>query len=449
MTPRRALFGLIFIGLVALFTWSVLAIIQNPVVPAETPPETAGAQAPTPEAEIVVQAPPAPAAQAAPATDSNEVAAAPAIVPEPPRVPAQMAPTELAPNEIATTDATGANAAQDVTQEPYSEVTLFYATNRARATSPDPAAPTSQFTDLNAALTWGTAVVSIPRNHQIGHLETQGWLMSFIADPNPDKHVILQQLTPMSRADILTMAGQAMGPSDRSILLYVHGYNTSLDKAARRAGQLTYDLDWTGPSFFFSWPSRGQVASYTIDHTMADRSERALMDMLRDLSELDADRIVVIAHSMGTQILTQAMVRLYAVDPSAAGRITTIVLAAPDIDADVFIDDIMPVFRALDSTQVTLYASSEDSALKASHTINGFTRIGDTTSGVPQIAGVDMIDATGAESDFFGHTYFGDSATIISDIFGLVHDHAAPRQRATLLGVPDPDGPTWRIKLAP
>lgn len=333
--------------------------------------------------------------------------------------------------------------------EAYHEVQLYYATNRALANAPDPDHPTSRYTNAAGALSYGTAMVSIPRDHRKGHLETQGWLMSLVAAPDPEKHVILHRLDPLDRAALLALVKDDMAQTDDAVLLYVHGFNTPMDLAARRAGQLTYDLDWTGPSFFFSWPSRGQTTAYTVDQTMAELSEGALLRLLTDLAELNAGRVVVIAHSMGTQILTQAMVRLHDRDPQVAERVTTIVLAAPDIDAALFMAEVLPVFQALPRTKVTLYASSEDTALKASHAVNGFTRIGDTTRGVPVLAGIDVIDATGAESDFFGHTYFGDNPTIVEDIFAMLRDGAPPAARAGLRGVPDAGGPTWAIVARP
>ena len=46
--------------------------------------------------------------------------------------------------------------------------------------------------------------------------------------------------------------------------IYVHGFQTSFDQAARRAAQLAYDLDFDleadfrGVPMLFSWPSRGR-----------------------------------------------------------------------------------------------------------------------------------------------------------------------------------------------
>ena len=334
----------------------------------------------------------------------------------------------------------------DIEAGEYSEVTLFFATNRELLDTFDPDAPTTMFSNNNAVnVTYGTATVSIPDTHQAGEIESQSWIESILFTANPDDFVLLQDLTPRSKENTFALVDQIL-QEENAILLYIHGFNTSMEKAALRSGQMTFDLKWNGPSFFFSWPSQANGLLYTVDQTMAERSERALIEVLTELTAREeAERIVVIAHSMGTHVLTQSLLRFHAANPEAARRLTSIVLAAPDIDADIFINDIVPVFEDMPQTQVSLYASSNDIALQASHAVNGFARIGDTEFGDDDLSPVSMIDASEAESNFFEHTYYGDNPRIIDDIGGFIRDQLAPIDRPTLVGVPNPDGPTWKI----
>ena len=48
---------------------------------------------------------------------------------------------------------------------------------------------------------------------------------------------------------------------NNQLLVFVHGYNVDFDNAVRRAGQLAYDLNFDGPTFLFSWPSRQRYFS--------------------------------------------------------------------------------------------------------------------------------------------------------------------------------------------
>ena len=330
--------------------------------------------------------------------------------------------------------------------ETHRDVPIYFATNRAVSGRTEARDPTAQFLDQSGPLTWGTATVSIPRDHRMGHLESQSWLGSLFFEPDEEKHVILQEMTLRDREAVLALIGGDLARDD-SVLVYVHGFNTSLDLAARRAGQLTYDLAWQGPSLLFAWPSAGQAIEYFHDRTMADRSVPALEQTFRALAEQEPGRIIVIAHSMGTYITSTALANMIRDGDPAVERIATVILAAPDIDEVVFRDQIAPRFRQVTRPRVTLYASAEDTALKASKAANGFRRIGDTTDGVTVIPGIDVIDATGVISDFFGHTYFGDNATILTDIHDMVNGGLPIDARPHLAPMPPETVPPawWRI----
>ena len=328
----------------------------------------------------------------------------------------------------------------------YATVDLTFATNRAEV--PDAPLP-ARFGGELADLVYGTATVSIPRDHQPGVLESQNWLMSFITSPNPEKHVLVQSLTVMDTQQVLAEMNRQAGDGNRAILAYIHGYNTSFDKAARRMGQMAFDLQWGGAAFFYSWPSQGQAKDYLVDDTAAERSVRVMKQVLTDLGATpDADRIILIAHSMGTRVLSRALQELVAEGNPVADQITTVILAAPDIDKEVFIHDIAPRLTQMNNASVTLYASSEDTALKASQAARGFPRIGDNSGGLVLVDGIEIVDATGAESDFFGHTYFGDNARIIDDMSGLINDGLPADQRPLLAPVPFQDGTFWRMRDA-
>lgn len=414
-----ALFGLVGLGAVAI--WSGNASDQAPVLAESEGGLFGGNVAPGQEPPI-----------------AHMPAPEPVIAFEPEALPAPAAE----PEAIVIGEPTTRSLAENQT---HIDVPVYFATNRALNPDPDRDDPADQFLDQDGDLVWGDAVVSIPRVHELGVLESQGWWASMFFDPDPEKHVILQSMTPGDLAVIRDWVLRDLETQENAILMYVHGYNTSLDKAMRRAGQLTYDLGWQGPSFLFSWPSQGDALDYFKDSTLAQRSTFAMRDTLAELASLEADRIVIIAHSMGTRVLSNGLAELARDDLDAANRISTVILAAPDIDESVFRDQLAPRFQSLSGSHFTLYASAEDSALKVSKSANGFPRIGDTTGGVPDLPGIDVIDATGVVSDFFGHTYFGDNKTILSDIFTMVHQGLPIDQRPLVKQVDLAGRPVWKI----
>ena len=73
----------------------------------------------------------------------------------------------------------------------YATVHVNFATNRVS----DWSAPIEeQFTGQVGELVYGQATVSIPRIHERGVLESQSWLMSFVAAPNPENTSLFKSL---------------------------------------------------------------------------------------------------------------------------------------------------------------------------------------------------------------------------------------------------------------
>ncbi len=341
------------------------------------------------------------------------------------------------------------SVAPEAIEEDFVKVSMYYATNRGLRPEAerDPGDPSSRYNNERGTMRYGVADISIPRDHRMGHLETPNWLMKKLVGFEQEKHVTLLDVREWDRDKMLAELKETLAAvEDSALLAFVHGYNTSYRKAARRAGQLTYDLGFDGPSIFFSWPSQDRTEAYTVDSQNAEWSVPHMTEFLEHITSREADQVIVIAHSMGTRLLTKGLARLADKDPEAAARVTTVILAAPDIDAQIFREELLPKFKALPRA-ITLYASDGDTALKASKAVNGFHRIGDASQGLFPMPGVDLIDASGAKSDFFGHTYFGDNATILSDMYELLQNLNAAKDRPGLEQVDTPDGPYWRIRL--
>jgi esterase/lipase superfamily enzyme len=99
-----------------------------------------------------------------------------------------------------------------------------------------------------------------------------------------------------------------------------------------------------------------------------------------------------------------------------------LLLAAPDINAELFAEVIAPKLKQMQGTQTTLYASSSDLALIASKAVHGYRRVGETAGGVLVYPGLETIDASRAAIAMrsFGHSYLTDSAAVIGDIRELL-----------------------------
>ncbi|HEY1312570.1 MAG TPA: alpha/beta hydrolase, partial [Steroidobacteraceae bacterium] len=216
----------------------------------------------------------------------------------------------------------------------YHVVKIYYATNRNQTASP---LPDEHYGRDRAPLSYGFVNVALPKAHEAGHLEAPSiWRLEFSADP--EKHVMLQSIKVMGedawRGEI---AKRATALDNPGILVFIHGYNTSFPDAALRAGQLAYDLKFAGATVLFSWPSRAVTLEYTADEQEAEYSYTDMKTLLGSLSTIaPGTPIYVIAHSMGNRVFTNGFKALMVEQPGKQSVFKQIVLAAPDIDADVF-----------------------------------------------------------------------------------------------------------------
>ena len=124
----------------------------------------------------------------------------------------------------------------------------------------------------------------------------------------------------------------------------------------------------------------------------------------------------MIAHSMGNQIVVDALA--HAQDAGLNLKLSELIMAAPDVDSDVFKSLITRLKIAANG--LTLYASAADRAMLASRLkAGGVYRAGDVPPEGPITAnGMDTIDATALGNDLLALNYstFSSSRSLIDDI---------------------------------
>lgn len=287
-------------------------------------------------------------------------------------------------------------------------------------------------------LTLGRARVTIPRiarskgkilrPRQVAFLNVS--LYSESEDPR--KHFTIGDFEALGDAAFVRAAQEHGAKAERfkdQAFVFVHGYNVTFENALYRTAQLAYDLEFDGVPYLYSWPSKGEESGYLYDRDSADRARGYFLTFLRKVaSETKAKKIHIIAHSMGTRPLLEAL----RTDEGRLARrlhIGEVILAAPDIDADIFREIAKTVAGAAGG--FTLYASSNDRALKASKAIaGGKPRAGDVTAGGPiVVAGVDTIDITEAGPDSIvalNHTTYAERSHVLADIWLLLKEGVHP-----------------------
>jgi esterase/lipase superfamily enzyme len=325
-----------------------------------------------------------------------------------------------------------------------SRVTIFLATSR-RYVSSD--LPGERYSGDDAdSLQFATVIVNVPgyRARGTGDLPRPSSVYAALGSaPDPVKEFFITSVQTTDSARFTARLSADLGTTrSRDVLVFVHGFNVSFEEAAVRAAQVAADMSFDGSVVLFSWPSAASVTSYVRDQQAAQNAGYHLLRLARNIVPAALpDRVHLLGHSMGSVVIGKAAALVTAAD--SAARFTQVVLAAPDIDARVFRRELLPVLQA-HSQRVTLYASSDDEALRASRSVNGVWRLGLGGDSLTVVRGMDTIDATRVRADALGHTLFGNSS-FLADLAALISEGRSPDERR-LLAVQRGDLTFWRFR---
>ena len=262
--------------------------------------------------------------------------------------------------------------------------------------------------------------VSVPPGHRAGEIE-----LPRFGSPDPASNFVVlrrRSLEPEAfRAELASHISGRVGNS-RDVLLYVHGFNTSLEEARFRLAQIVADGGFTGVPVLFTWPSKGELFAYESDKESATASRDALERLISDLSHAPGvGRVQILAHSMGSWLTMEALRETaIAGHPDLDGKLGSVMLAAPDIDLSVFKQQV----SRLDPSHVSVFVSRDDRALSLSSRIAGSRqRLGAMDPSNPKDAAA--IDAMGVRvydlsmlggSGWVGHDTYANAPDAVRQI---------------------------------
>ncbi|MCI4679604.1 alpha/beta hydrolase [Rhodoblastus acidophilus] len=251
--------------------------------------------------------------------------------------------------------------------------TILIATTRKR--SPDPGAMFSG--ERGKGIEYAEAVVSVPPTHVSGNIE---WPSQRPGNPNTDFVTRESSYLDSEKAFVAAVNQQLAQrpPGHRDVMLFVHGYNTLFPEGLYRLAQVAHDSKAQGVPVYFSWASRGELAGYVYDQNSATIARDALEHILVLLAKSNAEKINVLAHSMGNWVTVEAF-RNIAMTREFRGyghKLGAIILASPDIDVDVFRSQMARIGTPKKPFLIVL--SRDDRALAVSRFIAGDkSRLGD------------------------------------------------------------------------
>lgn len=225
-------------------------------------------------------------------------------------------------------------------QPDYTPGQLFFGTDRRNVgTQPAPDFDGARSGELKL----GSVIVTLPRTHAAGEIERPSSfrvVRLIFGGEDPNDHIVMQTPVRQTRddfiADLRAIINKATG--NKQAFVFVHGFSVTFDEAAWRTAQIAYDLTFDGAPMFYSWPSMGDTEDYVYDQDSARQARDTLQDFLELVrAESGADIVHLIDHSMGTNPLMEAVAEMWE-DRDVDGPIfNQIILAAADIDRDVFL----------------------------------------------------------------------------------------------------------------
>ena len=301
------------------------------------------------------------------------------------------------------------------------------------------------YTGERGKLKFGVAQVSIPKKHKFGEMERPSRLL--FQKEKIGEHVIVTKLENINKETFHKfLTNKLINVEEKDILVFVHGFNVTFASAIRRTAQISYDLKFKGVPMTYSWPSQGKESAYMKDESSVQYTVPHLVSFLKEVIDNKGEaNLHLIGHSMGTRALTNALKEISYIY-SGQHPFKNIILAAPDIDKDVFEVSLFPyIIKTTD--QVTLYASSDDSALKFSKKIHGGARIGLGGDDIFVFEGLDSIDATGIDTSLLGHSYFAEKEVLVSDLNDVIHKSLPPSKRGSLLQKIKEKLAYWKFRL--
>jgi esterase/lipase superfamily enzyme len=225
----------------------------------------------------------------------------------------------------------------------------------------------------------------------------------------------------------------------KDVYIYVHGYHNTFEDAAFALAELWHFFGREGLPIIYTWPAGYPgIFGYTYDRESSEFTVFHLKQLIKWLAEQpEIENIHLIAHSRGTDVAVSAFrdlvhwARGAGLDPREYFKIKNFVLAAPDLDVQVFSQRIAAERLALAVDQGTLYSSPDDKAIGLAEWLFASPRgrVGtvifdnlDEEEIVRVNANATQVNIVNfhGESTDYGHSYFRNNPAVSSDLVLII-----------------------------
>lgn len=233
---------------------------------------------------------------------------------------------------------------------------------------------------------------------------------------------------------------------NKDIIVYVHGANTTVERAAGQAAQLRHFTGRNSVVVLFVWPTAENFLRYSRDMVTAFGAAPHLAELVELLAaNTDAENINVFTYSAGATVGSDglAIIGRNADQPGAnPPRLGEIYHAAPDADFRTFVDDMKDY--AAKARRITVSVNLNDSALRLSQLVNRASRAGrpdltelsreatDWLLGAARTYRLELLNVRPENIPDLprsSHTFWYDDPWVSSDVLVTLFFHLSPAER--------------------
>jgi esterase/lipase superfamily enzyme len=231
----------------------------------------------------------------------------------------------------------------------------------------------------------------------------------------------------------------ALNTTQKEAFIFVHGFAYTIDDAAFVIADLWHFLGRRGVPIAYTWPAG---MNYAYDRESGEFTIHHFKQFLRVLAACpEIERINIVAHSRGTDVMVSALRELN-IELSSAGKDTrkelklgNLILAAPDLDLDVTGQRIGAEGVFYIPERMTIYVSQSDTALgAAAWFFKSRRRLGDARAedldpeqkqALLEYDRLQIINSR-ISGGSYGHDYFHSSPAVSSDVIRILRDNRGP-----------------------
>ncbi|KKX23878.1 alpha/beta fold hydrolase [Rhizobiaceae bacterium LC148] len=243
-----------------------------------------------------------------------------------------------------------------------SRVTMLVATTRGRSQHAG-----EMFTGERArSPAFADMTVSLPEVRKVGEV---AWPKRLPPNPATDFAILKADELNKDGATARLSAAVRKTP-DRSVLVFIHGFNNRFEDSVYRFAQIVHDAGVKSAPVLVTWPSRGSLLGYGYDRESTNYTRNTLEALFQHLAaDPGVKEVSILAHSMGNWLALEGLRQMAIRNDGLPAKFKNVMLAAPDVDVDVFRSQIEDMGHH--RPRFTLFVSADDRALAFSRRVWG------------------------------------------------------------------------------